>query len=98
MSRYLILSSCLFVIGIFGTFLVRKHVIIILISFELMLLAITINFIIFSVFLDDLLGQVYGLLVLTIAASESAIGLAILIVYYRLRGGISLDLISLLKT
>jgi NADH-quinone oxidoreductase subunit K len=98
MSRYIILSSCLFVIGSFGTFLVRKHVIIILISFELILLAITINFIIFSIYIDDLLGQLYGLLVLTVAASESAIGLAILINYYRLRGGIAVDLISLLKS
>ena len=78
-------------------FLSRKHVIIILISLELILLSTNINFVIFSVFLDDLLGQIYALLVLTVAAAESALGLAILIVYYRLRGGISIDLISLLK-
>jgi NADH-quinone oxidoreductase subunit K len=96
-SRYIILSSCLFIIGSFGTFLVKKHIIIILIAFELILLSITINFVVFSIYLDDLLGQLYALLVLTVAASESAIGLAILIVYYKLRGGISLDLISLLK-
>jgi NADH-quinone oxidoreductase subunit K len=79
-------------------FLSRKHVIIILISLELILLATNINFVIFSVFLDDILGQIYALLVLTVAAAESALGLAILIVYYRLRGGISIDLISLLKS
>jgi len=89
---------CLFLIGTFGMFLSRKHVIIILISLELILLAANINFVIFSVFLDDILGQVFALLVLTVAAAESALGLAILIVYYRLRGGISIDLISLLKS
>jgi NADH-quinone oxidoreductase subunit K len=88
----------LFIIGSFGTFLVKKHIIIILIAFELILLSITINFVIFSIYLDDLLGQLYALLVLTVAASESALGLAILIVYYKLRGGIALDLISLLKS
>lgn len=79
-------------------FLSRKHVIIILISLELILLSININFVVFSIFLDDLLGQIYALLVLTVAAAESALGLAILIVYYRLRGGISIDLINLLKS
>lgn len=88
----------MFIIGSFGTFLVKKHIIIILIAFELILLSITINFVIFSIYLDDLLGQLYALLVLTVAASESALGLAILIVYYKLRGGIALDLISLLKS
>ena len=79
-------------------FLARKHVIIILISLELILLSVNINFVAFSVYLDDILGQVYALLVLTVAASESALGLAILITYYRLRGGISIDLICLLKS
>jgi len=97
MSFYLFISISLFLIGTFGMFLSRKHVIIILISLELILLSTNINFVIFSVFLDDLLGQIYALLVLTVAAAESALGLAILIVYYRLRGGISIDLISLLK-
>lgn len=72
--------------------------IIILISLELALLSININFVVFSLYLDDLLGQVFSLLVLAIAASESALGLAILIVYYRLRGGISIDLVCLLKS
>jgi len=98
MSFYLILSISLFLIGTFGMFLSRKHVIIILISLELILLSTNINFVIFSVFLDDIMGQIYALLVLTVAAAESALGLAILIVYYRLRGGISIDLISLLKS
>lgn len=98
MSFYILLSLCLFLIGTFGMFLSRKHVIIILISLELILLSTNINFVIFSVFLDDILGQIYALLVLTVAAAESALGLAILIVYYRLRGGISIDLISLLKS
>jgi NADH-quinone oxidoreductase subunit K len=98
MLLYIILSSSLFVIGSFGMFLSRKHIIIILISLELILLSASINFVIFSVFLDDLLGQIYCLLVLTVGAAESALGLAILIVYYRLRGSISIDIINLLKS
>jgi NADH-quinone oxidoreductase subunit K len=78
-------------------FLFRKHIINILISLELIILSININFIVISCFIDDLLGQIYSLLILTIAAAETSIGLAIIIVYYRLRGGISVDLISLLK-
>lgn len=98
MLMYLLLSISLFIIGNFGMFLARKHIIIILISLELILLSVNINFVAFSVYLDDILGQVYALLVLTVAASESALGLAILITYYRLRGGISIDLINLLKS
>jgi NADH-quinone oxidoreductase subunit K len=98
MSKYLFISTLMFIIGCFGMFLSRKHILIILISVELILLSININFIVFSVTLDDLLGQIYCLLVLTVAASETAIGLAILIIYYRLRGGISIKLISLLKS
>jgi NADH-quinone oxidoreductase subunit K len=98
MFLYLLLAVSLFLVGTFGMFLSRKHVIIILISLELILLSININFVVFSIFLDDLLGQIYALLVLTVAAAESALGLAILIVYYRLRGGISIDLINLLKS
>lgn len=79
-------------------FLSRKHILIILISIELILLSVNINFIVFSIMLDDLLGQLYSLLVLTVAASETAIGLAIIIIYYRLRGSISIKLISLLKS
>lgn len=98
MFFYLLLSISLFLIGTFGMFLSRKHVIIILISLEMILLSANINLVVFSIFLDDILGQIYALLVLTVAAAESALGLAILIIYYRLRGGISIDLISLLKS
>jgi len=79
-------------------FLSRKHIIIILISLELIYIALSINFVVFSIFLDDILGQIFCLLILTVAAAESALGLALLIIYYRLRGGISVDLISLLKS
>lgn len=79
-------------------FLSRKHLIIILISLELMLLAININFVTFSVLLDDMLGQIYAIAILAVAAAETSIGLALLIIYYRLRGGISIDLISLIKS
>lgn len=98
MFFYILLSISLFLIGTFGMFLSRKHVIIILISLEMILLSANINLVVFSIFLDDILGQIYALLVLTVAAAESALGLAILIIYYRLRGGISIDLISLLKS
>jgi len=98
MSGYLIVSTLLFIIGVFGMFLSRKHIIIILISLELIYIALSINFVVFSIFLDDILGQIYCLLILTVAAAESALGLALLIIYYRLRGGISVDLISLLKS
>jgi len=76
----------------------KKHVIIILMCLELILLAVNINFLISSIFLDDFLGQLYALLILTLAAAEIAVGLAICIVYYRLRGGISIDYINLLKS
>jgi len=79
-------------------FLSRKHLIIVLISLELMLLSININFVVYSVLLDDILGQVYAIMLLAIAAAETAIGLAILVIYYRLRGGISIDLMCLLKS
>ena len=94
---YLFISICLFVVGVLGIFSTRKNIIIILMSIELMLLAINFNFIIFSVFLDDIIGQIFALIILTIAAAESAIGLAILVIYYRLRGIISVDYISTIK-
>jgi len=97
MLAYIYLSIILFVIGSMGMFLFRKHIINILISLELILLSINFNFIVFSCYLDDLLGQLYALFILTLAAAESSIGLAIIVIYYRLRGGISIDLISLLK-
>jgi NADH-quinone oxidoreductase subunit K len=87
----------LFLIGLSGIFLNRKNIIILLMSIELMLLSINFNFIIFSVFLDDILGQLFALLVLTVAAAESAIGLAILVIYYRVRGTIAIEFIDLMK-
>jgi len=98
MELFLFFSLILFIIGCFGMFLSRKHLIIVLISLELMLLSININFIIYSVLLDDILGQIYAIMLLAIAAAETAIGLAILVIYYRLRGGISIDLMCLLKS
>lgn len=95
--NYLVFSFLLFFIGIFGIFVTRKNVIIILMSIELMLLAINFNFIIFSLFWSDFLGQLFALFVLTVAAAESAIGLAILVVYYRLRGVISINFINSIK-
>jgi NADH-quinone oxidoreductase subunit K len=97
MINFLLLSATIFTIGTCGMFLFRKHVINILISLELLILSLNLNFIVFSCYLDDLLGQIYSLLLLTVAAAESSIGLSIVIVYYRLRGGISIDLLSLLK-
>jgi NADH-quinone oxidoreductase subunit K len=97
MINFLLLSTTIFTIGTCGMFLFRKHVINILISLELLILSLNLNFIVFSCYLDDLLGQIYSLFLLTVAAAESSIGLSIVIVYYRLRGGISIDLLSLLK-
>ena len=95
--KYLTVAMILFMIGITGIVLNRKNIIIMLMSIELMLLAVNLNFIIFSVYLDDIMGQLFALLVLTVAAAESAIGLAILVVYYRVRGTISVENIHLLR-
>lgn len=97
MSLLLFVSFVLFFIGSFGMFLYKRHFIIVLISLELLLLSINLQLVVFSVFIDDLLGQVYALLTLTVAAAESSLGLAIVVVFYKLRGGISIDLINLLK-
>lgn len=97
MFYFLTVAVILFIIGVLGIFITRKNIIIILMSIELMLLAINFNLIIFSVYLDDIIGQVFSLFILTVAASESAIGLAILVIYYRLRGIISVDYISTIK-
>lgn len=97
LSHYLTISAILFTLGIFGIFLNRKNVIIILMSVELMLLAVNINFIAFSAFLNDLAGQVFALFVLTVAAAEAAIGLAILVVYFRNRGSIAVEDINMMK-
>lgn len=96
-TKYLLVATILFLIGLSGIFLNRKNIIILLMSIELMLLSINFNFIIFSVFLDDIVGQLFALLILTVAAAESAIGLAILVIYYRVRGSIAIELINLMK-
>ncbi|HTZ81259.1 MAG TPA: NADH-quinone oxidoreductase subunit NuoK [Stellaceae bacterium] len=97
LGHYLSVAAILFTLGIFGIFLNRKNVIIILMSVELMLLAVNINFVAFSAFLHDLVGQVFAMFVLTVAAAEAAIGLAILVVYFRNRGTIAVEDINLMK-
>jgi NADH:ubiquinone oxidoreductase subunit K len=95
--KYIAVSLILFLLGIWGIFLNRKNILVMLMSIELMLLAVNFNLIVFSVYLDDIMGQIFALLVLTVAAAESAIGLALLVVYYRVRGTISVEFINLLK-
>ncbi len=97
MKNYLIVSTLLFFIGLFGIVLNRKNILIVLMSIELMLLAINLNFVIFSNSIDDIVGQMFALLILTVAAAESAIGLAILVVYYRLRGNILIEQAHLMR-
>ena len=94
---FLIFSLVLFFFSILGIFITKKNLIIILISTELLFLSINFNFLIFSVYLDDMVGQIFSLLILTISASEAAIGLAILIIFYRIRGIISINFINSLK-
>lgn len=93
----LILVLGIFSVGLLGVFVTRKNIIILLMSIELLLLAVNLNFLFYSVYLDDLIGQLFALLILTVAASEAAIGLAILIVYYRVKGVISIAFINSLK-
>nr|YP_665697.1 NADH dehydrogenase subunit 4L [Mesostigma viride]AAL36736.1 NADH dehydrogenase subunit 4L [Mesostigma viride]ADU04596.1 NADH dehydrogenase subunit 4L [Mesostigma viride] len=90
-------SMTLFLIGVWGMFLNRKNLLIMLMCIELMLLGVNLNLLFFSLALDDLMGQIFALLVLTVAAAESAIGLAILVVYYRVRGTIAVEFINLMK-
>ena len=97
LSHYLTVAAILFTIGIFGIFINRKNVIVILMSIELILLAVNINLVAFSAFLDDLVGQVFALLVLTVAAAEASIGLAILVAFYRNRGSIAVDDVNMMK-
>lgn len=97
LMHYLIVSALLFTIGLFGIFLNRRNVIVILMSIEMMLLAVNINFVTFSSFMDDLTGQVFTLFILTVAAAEAAIGLAILVVFFRNRGTIAVEDISTLR-
>jgi NADH-quinone oxidoreductase subunit K len=96
-DHYLIVAALLFIIGSIGTFLNRRNMIVILMSVELMLLAVNINFVAFSQYLGDYIGQVFTLFVLTIAAAEAAIGLAILVVYFRNRGEIYVQDLNVLK-
>lgn len=97
MLKYTCFSLVLFLVGMLGIFITRKNIIIILMSIELMLLAINVNFVVASLYLDDLLGQVFALFVLTVAAAESAIGLAILVAYFRVKGAVTTLFISNLK-
>ncbi len=96
-GHYLTVAATLFTIGVFGIFLNRKNVIVILMSIELMLLAVNINLVAFSAALGDLVGQVFTMLILTVAAAEASIGLAILVTYYRNRGTIAVEDINLMK-
>ena len=96
-EHYLVVAAVLLVIGIFGIFLNRKNVIVIMMSIELMLLAVNLNLVAFSARLNDLAGQVFAMFVLTVAAAEAAIGLAIVVVYYRNRGSIQVEDVNLMK-
>jgi NADH-quinone oxidoreductase subunit K len=97
LGHYLAVAAILFTLGVLGIFINRKNVIVILMSVELILLAVNINLVAFSTHLGDLVGQVFALLVLTVAAAEASIGLAILVVYYRNRGSIAVEDINLMK-
>ena len=97
LTHYLTVAAVLFTLGVLGIFLNRKNVIIILMSIELMLLAVNINLVAFSVHLNDLVGQIFAMFVLTVAAAEAAIGLAILVVYFRNRGSIAVEDVNMMK-
>ena len=97
LTHYLIVAAILFTIGVCGIILNRKNIIIILMSVELILLSVNINLVAFSAFLSDLTGQVFSLLILTVAAAEAAIGLAVLVTYFRNRGSIAVEDINVMK-
>ena len=97
LAHYLILAAIIFAIGLAGVFLNRKNIIVILMSIELILLAVNINLVSFSIFINDLTGQIFTLFILTVAAAEAAIGLAIIVVYYRNSGTIRVEEIDKLK-
>ncbi|MFL2826425.1 MAG: NADH-quinone oxidoreductase subunit NuoK [Paracoccaceae bacterium] len=97
LGHYLTVASILFVIGIFGIFLNRRNVIIVLMSIEIMLLSINLNMVAFSYFLGDLSGQIFSMFILTVAAAEAAIGLAILVCYFRNKGSISIESVNTMK-
>ena len=96
-EHYLILSAIILAIGVVGILLNRKNVIIILMSIELILLSVNINLVSFSIFLEDLVGQVFTMFILTVAAAEAAVGLAIIVIYYKNKGSINVENISSLK-
>ena len=97
LSHYLSVSAILFALGVFGIFINRKNVIVILMSIELMLLSVNLNLVAFSTHLNDLVGQVFAMFVLTVAAAEAAIGLAILVVFFRNRGSIAVEDVNMMK-
>jgi len=97
LSHYLSVAAILFTLGVFGIFLNRKNVIVIMMSIELILLAVNINFVAFSSFLGDLVGQIFTMFILTVAAAEAAIGLAILVVMFRNRGSVAVEDINAMK-
>tara|TARA_Y100000590_G_scaffold291621_1_gene328370 strand:+ start:1603 stop:1914 length:312 start_codon:yes stop_codon:yes gene_type:complete len=97
LGHYLTLAAIIFTIGIIGIFLNRKNVIIILMSIELILLAVNINLVSFSIYLQNLVGQVFTMFILTVAAAEAAVGLAIIVIYYKNKGSIRVEHISSLK-
>ena len=96
-EHYLVVSAILFVLGVLGIFLNRKNIIVILMAIELILLSVNLNLVAFSVFNGSIVGQVFAMLVLTVAAAEAAVGLAILVVYFRNRGDISVENVDLMK-
>ena len=96
-EHYIVVSTILFVLGVLGIFLNRKNIIVILMAIELILLSVNLNLVAFSAFLGDLTGQIFAMFVLTVAAGEAAIGLAILVIYFRSRGTISVDSVDRLK-
>lgn len=97
MLKFILYGFCLFFIGIFGLFISRDNIIVVLMCIELLLLSINFNFIVFSAYFDDIFGEVFSLFVLTIAAAEASIGLAILVIFYRIKGSINTFYISSLK-
>ena len=97
LGHYLVVSAILFVIGVLGIFINRRNIIIIMMAIELILLAVNINLVAFSAFMQDLVGQIFAMMVLTVAAAEAAIGLAILVIYYRGRGTIAVDDVNRMK-
>ena len=97
LTHYLTVAAILFTIGVLGIFVNRRNVIVILMSIELILLAVNINLVAFSVFLHDVVGQIYALFVLTVAAAEAAVGLAILVTFFRWRGSIAVDDASVMR-